>query len=114
MRGLILFFLLAAPTAHAQSKALYNTSRATLYSGLAVDIATTERVMRLGGLEMNPIAGQNPYRRNGIAIGATVATDLLTRWLRKNGSPKLATAANFIISGLHFGASVHNARQSAR
>ncbi len=118
MRVFVLLLLLAIPVElQAQSNSeqsngkAYDASRIALYSSTAFDITTTERVLRAGGRELNPIAGQNPYRRNAIVIGSTVAADLLTRWLRKKGSPRLATVLNFTISGLHFGAGIHNARQ---
>jgi hypothetical protein len=118
MKVFVLLFLMAIPAAlqaqsnSEQSSKVYTASRVALYSSLALDIATTERVLRNGGRELNPLLGQNPYRRNATAIGLTLAGDLLgTRWLRKNGHPKLATVTNFVLSGLHFGAGIHNARQ---
>ena len=108
MKVLALILILATA---AQAQSLHSWSRVTLYSSTALDIATTEKVMRRGGVELNPIAGQNPYRRNAFVIGGTIFTDVATRLLRKSGHRKLATGLNFVISGLHFGAASYNAGQ---
>jgi hypothetical protein len=101
--------LLLPAIAHAQDHA-YATSRVALYGGTAWDLGTTEVILKAGGRELNPVLGQNPYRRISVAIGATVATDLATRWFKKNGHPKLAAVINFAFGAAHIGAGIHNVR----
>jgi hypothetical protein len=90
----------------------YTESRFVLYGGLAFDLGTSEVAMRAGAEEMNPILGQNRYRRVGLAVGLTIATDLLTRSLARDGHSKLATTLNFIAGGLHVGAGAWNIKQT--
>lgn len=108
-RLLLIAILLVPSQLSAQST--HTVSRITLYSSAALDIATTEKVLRRGGVELNPIAGQNPVRRNAIVIGSTIFTDHATRWLKKRGDSRLAKTLNFLVSGLHVAASIHNARE---
>ncbi len=109
MRILIALLLLPA-TAHAQHA--YSTSRIALYGGMAWDLGTTEVILKAGGRELNPFLGQSPYRRVGLVIGSTVAADLATRWLRRNGHPKAASVVNFAFGSAHLGAGIHNVRQA--
>lgn len=97
-----------------QEGRLYTESRITLYGAAAFDIVTTEMVMRNGGRELNPIAGQNFARRTGVAVGTAVLADFLTNRLRRTGHPKLATVCNFVVGGIRFGAGTHNLIQSRR
>ncbi len=121
MKVLTLLLLLTIPAAlQAQSNSerphskVYTASRITLYSGLAWDLGTTEVILKAGGRELNPVLGQNPYRRIGLAIGSTVAVDFATRWFRKNGHPKAATVINFVFGSVHIGAGIHNVRAIRR
>jgi hypothetical protein len=103
-----LLLLLCAIPVYGQSA--YTTSRITLYSGLGFDLGTTEVILKSGGRELNPVLGQSPYRRVGVAIGSTVVVDVATKWLRKNGHPRAATVINFVFGSVHIGAGVHNIR----
>ena len=108
MKTISLLILLAATPITMQAQSAYNASRITLYSGLTFDLISTEAALRTGARETNPILGQNPYRRVGIATGITVATDLWTRRLKLDGHPKLATVVNAVAGGIHFSAGAWN------
>jgi len=109
MRTLIVIALLASQEAHAQE--LHSLSRIALYSGLAFDLGTTEANLRMGYREANPLLGQNPYQRTGIVIGSAVVVDMSSRWLRRNGHPRLAVALNLFGGCVHFGAGAWNLRR---
>lgn len=80
---------------HAQS--LHKASRVALWSGAAVDLATTEVFLARGFQEANPML-QNRAARFGLVIGGTAIVDLLTYRLSKS-NPRAATIANFAIGG---------------
>lgn len=102
--GLIVLIAISA-TVHAQS--LYTPSRLALYSGLAFDLGTSEYGSRVGATEGNPILGDNRAKRIPLAIGLTIATDLLTRSMKRD-HPRIATVCNFIVGSVHVGAGVWN------
>ena len=108
MKKIAILILLAATPITMQAQAAYNASRITLYSGLTFDLISTEAALRAGARESNPILGQNPYRRVGIAAGITVATDLWTRRLKLDGHQKLASIVNAVAGGIHFSAGAWN------
>ena len=108
MRTIVILILLTTTVPGMQAQSIYSSSRIALYSGLTFDLISTEVALRAGARESNPILGQNPYRRVGIATGITVATDLWTRRLKLDGHPKLATVVNAVAGGIHFSAGAWN------
>ena len=92
--ALILVFGFALP---AHSQKVYAASRAVLWGGLAVDIATTEIFLSRGYREGNPIL-QNRAQRIAITAGTTILVDLTTRHIRKD-NPRIAKTINFAVGG---------------
>ena len=108
MKTIAILILLTAVSTDVLAQSTYSASRIALYSGLTFDLISTEAALRAGARESNPILGQNPYRRIGIAAGITVATDMWTRRLRRGGHPKLASIVNAVAGGIHFSAGAWN------
>lgn len=54
-----------------------------------LDLHSTQRALTRGGVEGNPILGQNPVRRNGIFIGVTVGSVV---WWKKDKKHRNAIA----------------------
>lgn len=88
-----------------------DVSRIALYGGLTADLITTQSALNAGYKEANPILGQNPYRRGGLAVAGSVAVDLAARWIKRDGHPKIAAVLKFIGGGAHVGAAVWNVRR---
>lgn len=90
------------------AQSLYKTSRLVLYSGLALDLASTEPGMGRQYRELNPALGQNRVRRIGTAVGLTIGFDLLSHIAKKDGHPKIAAGMNFAAGAVHFSFAVRN------
>lgn len=101
--------MLLCPTLQAQR--VYDYSRLTLYSGLAFDLTTTVRIKQP---EANPVLGQHPVRQVAFSSGLTVASDLLTHHLKRQGHTKLATIFNYTVGSIHIGAGVWNIQTAPR
>jgi hypothetical protein len=65
-------------------------------------------------VELNPIMGQNPWRRTAVGLGVAGGVDYATGWLKRKGHPRWAVVMNFALAGVHFGAGVHNLREIRR
>lgn len=106
----IVVLMLLSTNLQAQS---YDISRVVLWGGAGLDHASTEILMHRypASRELNPLAGQNIYRRTAVGIGAAAGTDLATSWLQRNGHPKWAKFLNIVMGGFRASAGVHNLLQ---
>lgn len=110
MRVVLLIVVFSLPAAAEQRPSF--ASQLFLMTGSATDLGTTVASHPAGLAESNPILGRTRAQQSAVMIGSTVLVHVMSKRLASNGHPKLASALNFAVGGLHFTAAASNVRLS--